>query len=260
MKKVLLLFIAFTLSLLAQPFATVLKLEGKAKVQHTDSISKAKLAVGAEINRGDTLLTYRKTKLVIQLNDKTKIVLDEYVKLKLLSINEYEQNGGKVFYKVTKRKGAKGLKVKTPFAIIGVKGTEFLVTDNNNSKELALNEGLVGVDSPNDKPFEKIDKDKLDASIVQTPGQVQAEFEAYKKELMKQFTEYVKSFDLKPGKKLSFNGNTVYESTQSGSDASEFKDYKSDAGFKAISDELDAEMGKGKESMDDAMNDSFFDN
>jgi hypothetical protein len=259
LKKILLLLLALSLSLFATPFATINKVKGTAKVQHPGSIKKSKVKAGAALAAGDTLLTYRNAKVVLTMKDKTKIVVNEYAKLELLSEDEFSQSGGKVFFKVTKRKSGKGLKVKTPFAIIGVKGTQFVVTDSDKDKSLALNEGLVGVDSPTGDKFAVLDKDKLDAAMGSSgPNAEMAEFEKYKKDLMAEFTEYVKSFDLKPGKKLSFDGKNVTYQSMNDSDNQMFKTFMSDAEFKAVSDELEnmeSEMGSGK----DQFSDKFFD-
>lgn len=257
MKKLLLLLLATIVYAFAAPFAVVNKVEGTAKVQHKGSIKKSKLKTGTTLNQGDTVLTYSSAKVVLTMSDKTKIVVNEYAKLQLLTDDEYVQSGGKVFFKVTKRKGAKGLKVKTPFAIIGVKGTQFVVTDSDKDKSLTLKEGLVGVDNPHDKEFAFLDKDKLDAAIGSSPAGQMAEFEQYKKDLMKEFTEYKKSFDLHPGKKLSFNGNAVSQSSIDSSDNKMFKDFSNDAEFQAISKELE-EMGSGVKTEDELMSDKFF--
>ena len=255
--KIIIMFFLFLFSIQATTLGTVKKIEGKAKLQGQDSMRKKSLEVGKELVAGDTVLTYRQSKVVLELNDKTKIVIDAFAKLTLLSADKFDQDGGKVYYKVTKRKGAKGLNVKTPFAIIGVKGTEFVITDDNNSKALSLNEGLVGVDSPDGKPFAHIDEDKVNAKLG-TPSDVQAEFEAYKKELYAEFAEYVKSFDLKPGKKLVFNGKQVLESTSGIIEQQQFKLYMSDAEFNAISDELEQDVESGSKDSGDAFDDDFF--
>lgn len=257
MKKILLLLLTTVIYAFAAPFATINKVEGTAKVQHKDSIKKSKLKAGSTLNQGDTVLTYRNAKVVLTMSDKTKIVVNEYAKLQLLTHDEYTQSGGKVFFKVTKRKGGKGLKVKTPFAIIGVKGTEFVVTDDDKDKSLSLKEGLVGVDNPSGKEFALLDKEKLDAAIGNMPGGQMAEFEQYKKELMAEFTEYVKSFDLQPGKKLSFDGSSVSQSAIDSADSAEFKDFANDAEFQAISKELE-EMTSGVKTEDELMSDKFF--
>ena len=259
MKKLFLLLFVTALYAFALPLATINKVEGSVKVQHSGSIKKSKLKVGEMLAQGDTVLTYRSAKVVLTMQDKTKIVVNEYAKLQLLSADEFSQSGGKVFFKVTKRKGSKGLKVKTPFAIIGVKGTEFVVTDNKSSKSLALKEGLVGVDSPTDKKFALLDKDKLDAAVSSGgPASEMAEFEKYKKDLMAEFTEYVNSFDLSPGKKLSFNGQNVTQSSMNEGDSEMFKTFISDAEFKEVSDELEQMDGNVK-SEEDLMSDKFFD-
>ncbi|MDH5464214.1 MAG: FecR family protein [Thiovulaceae bacterium] len=258
MKKLFVLIFALTMWLDATTFAVVKKVEGRAKVQTSQSIKKSNLNVGYELKKGDSIITYKTSKVVLLMQDKTKIVLDAYTKLTLLSESDYKQSGGKVFYKVTKRKGAKGLNVTTPFAIIGVKGTEFVIEDNNTTGEVALNEGLIGVDSPDKKPFELIDKDKVDAKMGGSPDEVNAEFEAYKEQLYKEFAEYVSSFDLEPGKKLSFNGKQVLQSSQGKSDQQMFKLYMSDAEFDATVKELESDVTGDLQSEEDAFSDDFF--
>ncbi|KIM09240.1 MAG: hypothetical protein KU28_00980 [Sulfurovum sp. PC08-66] len=256
--KIVALWLVAILIAQANVVGVVKKLEGNAKVQHEHALKQLSIQQGAEVMAGDTLLTYQGSKVVVELADKSSIVVDEYAKLTLLSQDEFTQNGGKVYFKITKRKGATGVKVNTPFAIIGVKGTQFVVTDANSSQSLALNEGLVGVDSPDGSDFEKIDEDKVKKMMAQTPNQVMAEFEAYKKELYKEFAEYTASFDLKAGKKLQFNGKQVLESTMESEDSAQFKLYMSDAEFNAISKELEKSVTGKKMSADEAFSDGFF--
>lgn len=257
MKKIVLLLCTMLVYAFAAPFATINKVKGTAKVQHENSIKKSKLKAGDTLKQGDTLLTYRNAKIVLTMSDKTKIVVNEYAKLQLLSHDEYTQSGGKVFFKVTKRKGGKGLKVKTPFAIIGVKGTQFVVTDSDKDKSLSLKEGLVGVDNPSGEKFALLDKEKLDAALGNSAGGEMAEFEQYKKDLMAEFTEYVKSFDLQAGKRLSFNGSLVSQSAINSADDAEFKDFSNDAEFNALSNELEA-MTSGVKTEKELMSDTFF--
>lgn len=258
MKYFIIAIMIFTASLQATTIGVIKKIEGKAKIQHQTSFKKKRLKAQQRVETGDTVLTYKDSKVVIELTDKTKIVLDSFAKLKLVSLDEYEQNGGKIFFKVTKRKGGKGLKVKTPFAIIGVKGTEFVVTDDNRSKALALNKGLVAVDSPDGKKFQHIDEDKVKGKMPATPKEVNAEFEAYKKEIYKEFSEYKSSFDLHPGKKLNFNGHQVFESSQNSDDQKMFKLYMSDAEFNAISKELEEEVTSKPKNANSAFDSDFF--
>ncbi len=259
MKKIVLSLLMLTGLLFALPFAEVKKVHGNAKIIHKGSIKKIKAKVGMALNQGDSVITYSKAKVVLQLEDKSKIVVDEQARLQLLDHDAYVQSGGKVYYKITKRGKAKGLKVNTPFAIIGVKGTEFVVSDTNATKELALNEGLVGVNSPDGKPFEHVDEDKVKAKLgVQTPSEVNAEFEAYKKALYKEFAEFVKEFDLKPGKKVRFVGKEAIESSQDSSDTETFKTYMSDAEFDAIVKELEHDVTGESKSADELFKDPFF--
>ena len=183
------------------PVATIIKIEGKAKILPVYSIKKHRAKVGEGLLKGDKLITYANTTVLIKLLDKSKIILNENVEMILSSNTAIRQESGEVYYKITKRSKNLGLKVATPFSIIGIKGTEFLVNFENEG-QVALNEGLVGITSPGDD-FELYQESVL-SDFEKYQQQQDAEFEAYKRKTEDQIAAYVQSFDLQANKMLTF--------------------------------------------------------
>jgi len=183
------------------PFAVIVKTEGVVKVLPSESIKKHKAVKEELLFEGDRLITYAGSKVLIELADNSKVVLNEKAELTFLDDKSLEQESGEIYYKITKRVDSKGLKVKTPFSIIGIKGTEFIVNSDGGG-EIALNEGLIGVESLRAE-FE-LHKKKVMADYEAYKSKQMQEFEAYKAALQDEIVTYVKAFDLQPSRLLRF--------------------------------------------------------
>lgn len=184
------------------PVGTIMKIDGKAKILPAMSIKKHRAKVGEGLLKGDRLLTYRDTKVLVKLLDDSKVVLNENVELLFANEDDLEQKSGEVYYKIRSRGKSSGLKVKTPFSIIGIKGTEFLVNFENEG-EIALNEGVIGVASY-DEAFE-LYQQKVEQDFERYQREQEAGFEAYQRRFDEQEARYVKSFELQANKMLRFN-------------------------------------------------------
>jgi hypothetical protein len=199
--KVIILLIGLISFLCANPTATLIKVEGKVKILSKNSIKKHKAKSGDIIYSGDKLISYKGSKAFIKLSDDSKIILNENAELVLLSENRLKQESGEVYYKIKKRYASKGLKVSTPFSIIGIKGTEFIVNSTGN-REIALNKGLLSIESLR-KSFElhvaKVMSEFEAYKLQQAKG-----YEAYLKENVGEDITYVKSVHLQALKVLSF--------------------------------------------------------
>lgn len=187
-----------------QSLGIIVAVNGKANVLSEKSIRKHKAIQGEKLFAGDKLITNAKSKLIMELADGSKVILNESSELILVRFDRMKQDSGEVYYQIKKRVGTKGLKVETSFSIIGIKGTEFIV-DLNEKGEIALNEGLVGIESLHAEfelhrqklmqEYEKYKKEQIDG------------FEAFKS--MEEIVSYVKEFDLEAGKKLSFGSSDL---------------------------------------------------
>ncbi len=184
------------------PIATIVQIEGKAKILPASSIKKHTATVGEGLLEGDKLIAYADTKVLISLLDNSKIILNEGAELLFSSDTHLKHERGEVYYQITQRTKSKGLNVETPFSIIGIKGTEFIVNFEGEG-QIALNEGLVSVTSPG-TDFELYQAKEL-SEFEKYQREQDAAFEAYKRETEDQIAAYVKSFELQANKMLTFS-------------------------------------------------------
>ena len=234
MRLLLLLSVFFLSSLLAVtgsthnhnntkvPVAMLQKMDGLIKILPNNSIKKLKAKAQTAIYAGDMVLTYQKSHAVLELTDGSYVVLDERSSIRFY-VNALEQKSGRVLYDIQKRSAKNALKVKTDFAIIGIKGTTFIVDAQAHAPSIALKEGIVEIRSIRED-FELHRK------------QVFAEFEAYKKRENQEFQAYkeqykksvshVKSFELKQGKVVSFQGKIADENDFNAKSNADFEYFK----------------------------------
>ena len=202
------MFIFSTILSAGEILAKIIKIEGNVKILKSGEIKKKKAVQNISLFKDDMVITGKGSVAVLIFADRSKVVLDEKSKLKIEGISDLKQDGGKVFYSIKKR-GSKGLRVATNFAVIGVKGTKFIVTDDEKSKNVSLKNGLIGVQSLKEE-FELHRKKEMD-EYEAYKAELRGEFEEYKKKMQEEFVEFVKEFDLKPNKTISFDGNKVNE-------------------------------------------------
>ncbi len=207
--KIVFFMVAFFVAIHAATFGEVIKVEGIVKVQHKGSIKKQKVKAGYKIQEGDIISTYRKALAVLKLHDNSKIVLDEKSTISFRSNNEVAQNSGKIYYKITSRSAKNHLKIKTDFAIIGIKGTTFIINNDQNSSYVALKEGLIGIASIKEE-FRLYKKKVLDEYQAYVKKQ-QSEFEKFKQQGQEYVMQITKEFDLHAGNVVAFKGNKAVE-------------------------------------------------
>lgn len=180
----------------------IVTIEGKAKVLSKSSIKKHKAKIGEALFEGDKLITYTQAKVLVELVDSSSVVLNSSSEISFVDSNNLKQEAGEIYYKIKTRKKSQGLKVKTPFSIMGIKGTEFIV-DAKGDGQIALNEGLVGIESLNAN-FE-LHKKKVMEEYEKFKAEQNTAFEEYKAEIQGKVVSYVKAFDLEAGKVLDFS-------------------------------------------------------
>ncbi len=184
------------------PFALISKIEGKAKVLPADSIKKHQAVRGEYLFKGDKLISYADSMVLLELADSSKVVLNENAELTFVDRERLRQGSGEIYYRIKKRVSSKGLKVETPFSIIGIKGTEFIVNSAERG-EIALNEGLIGIEALHAE-FELHKKKVMSEYEAFKSKQIQ-EFEAYKAQRYDEVVSYVKTFELEASKSLHFD-------------------------------------------------------
>jgi len=212
------------------PVGIVSLCKGNVKIKHENSIIKQKVKMGTEIREGDLLSSMLKSAAKIKLRDGSVVVLDQSSSIYFQSLLQAEQKSGTILYRITSRDTKNTLKIKTPFAIIGIKGTTFIVNATDNAS-VSLKEGLLGINSLHQEfyLYRKKLEDEFAAFKAQGDKHIKKqkeEFERYKQQQSEyKKVEIVKSFDLKAGNKISFEGRDVKEKSFSKSEDSEFQHF-----------------------------------
>lgn len=170
--------------------------------------SESKLVQGSDTKLLSTSVvkTSEGSRAYIKLVDGSKIILRENSLIRLNGFSEIGVDRGKVLFSVAKR-SIDVFKVATKIALLGVRGTSFLVDQSNSHDDLAvhLQEGLVRVSST-DKKFEYFKKEQK-SEFERFKEQMNSEFDAYKTAHLKEFREYVKEIDMQAGDVLTISNN-----------------------------------------------------
>ncbi|MDF1879330.1 FecR domain-containing protein [Sulfurimonas sp. SAG-AH-194-C20] len=201
---------------------------GNVKIKPDNSIKKTKVYLGLKIYEGDMIISSKNSSVAIRLVDGSTLVLDELSTLHFSSLYGAEQEKGKILYKITSRNAKNSLKITTPFAVIGIKGTTFIVNATKTSSVL-LKEGLIGIQSIH-KEFElyrKNEQKKFDDFREKQEAAKEIEMNAFEKFKNTQYQVQkpikTKEFHLESGHSVSFNGSKVQESTFEDSDDASFE-------------------------------------
>ena len=217
------LMAVFTTLSASSVVGVIVKVEGMVKVKGEGSIKSGNVAVGTEIKKGDLLTSAKSSNAVFKLVDSSMLVLDANSAIMFLEGSNIEQKIGKVYYKITSRDAGNSIKVKTPFAIIGIKGTTFVVDATENAS-VALKEGLIGVTSIKEE-FELYRKG-VQKQFDDFVNQKEADFKKFKDEQTKGVAEITKEFDLQAGNSISFSKNVVNEKAISKENNEEFSRFE----------------------------------
>ena len=173
-------------------------------------------ALGKEISTGSEIITEGNQKLAMKTTAGDIIVVDANSRLVIKKPSLLNQLFGKIYFLFASRLDNK-VEVQTATAVIGIRGTNFLLTTSNNGGTdlISLENGKLNIDSPDDTLF-KIYKEKEINEFDQFKEETQAglkkidtEFESFKEELDREFVEYKSSIELSAGKTLKIVGRDL---------------------------------------------------
>ncbi len=156
----------------------------------------------------DIVRTKRRSYAIINFIDKSKVFLDENSRLivedYIPSKTRLYVSTGKVIYKIYKRvKGT--FEVKTPTALIGVKGTEFLTFVKHGITIVIVKKGVVEVFNP-EFPQVKIKLTKGTATVIKPkeppkkPVKISSVEKFFKEKVEKFEKKEIKEYEKKEGK------------------------------------------------------------
>jgi len=146
----------------------VVDVSGKVVIMHLDETSGYNVMKNMSVYRGDTLITGSDSKVVIRLNDDSQISQGEISRIQLNQVvyspkqqsrNAFiHMSSGSARFSVQKLKSYKNrrFRVKTATALIGVRGSDFVIQVKQDLTEVAAFEdtelALIGLDIPDIPP------------------------------------------------------------------------------------------------------------
>ena len=223
--KILFSVLFFMSFIYATPIATIEKIVGKVKVLKSDQIRASKAKLHQKLYKDDLLITYKNAMTTIKLDDKSLITLDQKTKLRVQDVKKLKHESGKVFFNI-ETQGKNKIEIATNFATIGVKGTMFIISDNQELQSVSLKSGLISVSALEGKfEIHKTKAKKLSEYEKYRLAQ-SYDFEQYKEKIQNEFIEYKKEFDLYENTMISFNKNIVNEKMLDEKSKKEFKQFE----------------------------------
>jgi len=172
----------------AAPVGTFTKIEGSVDILRAGAIDAVAVRVGEPVSMGDAIRTKRNSRAEVQFNDESVIQLASESRIKIdqysFSSGNVREKGflslfrGKVRAIVAKLKTAvvpvsrtdSGFNIKTPTAIAGVKGTDFIVYYERGISGTIFLEGQGFVYNP-DQPTRIVSIQGGQATFVMGGGQ-----------------------------------------------------------------------------------------
>ena len=175
---------------------TVTSLKGGARIFTKGVVSVQDATSSSKLDVGQTIKTRLNSEVGVMFIDKTKVLVGPNSFLEILDVKKLSIGGTKVLFKVSRQSDFKGLTIVTPTAIIGVRGTTFLVHSEGKNTSIFLKEGEISVASP-------------EGRFKNYLASTEQEFQEYKEGLQKEYEQYIAEFTMKAGMAVSIHGDEV---------------------------------------------------
>lgn len=219
-----------------EPRGKVLRVSGDVEAINAKGEKRVIKNADEPLNEMDTIVTKKDARIVVRFNDGALSVLDEKSRLRVEKTSWFSYLGGKVYFTFKKVFGEDRRMVKTRAATIGVRGTTFIISENNeqNGESVALKEGLLQIVS-NGPAFEIHKKRILDEfeqfklEQQKQKQQLQDDFDQYKQQTMREFVEYRREFTLRPNRVINLSGYRVDEVQMTATDQADFESFETEA-------------------------------
>lgn len=210
--------------------ASITSLTGTVTLKRGDSEKSFIPEIGYKLNEDDRVVVGGSSLVVISYNDKSKVMVKEDSSFTVRYTESSYLSKGRAFFRILKT-FARKLKndpykftVGVNNAVVGVKGTTFLVENRDGVASVYLKEGVVNVESISGD-FERHTSKQLE-EYEDFKNKVESDFDEYKSKMDKEFVEYVKSFDMKSYAAVSISGSLVKDEPFTDVIKSEFEDFE----------------------------------
>ncbi|KJS85814.1 MAG: hypothetical protein JM58_07725 [Peptococcaceae bacterium BICA1-8] len=138
--------------------AKIKELKGEVLVKKIGGEKTFNAFNGMSLVQGDSIITKEGASVIIEVDDETNITIDENTQINIneLSQDNTKQNkktnfylsAGQVWSSIKKKlNSGSDFLIRTPTALMGVRGTEFVVGYNQNGTTTSVLEGTVSVSS-----------------------------------------------------------------------------------------------------------------
>jgi len=215
MKKFFILFILLSLSFAQEKAGELVKKQGRVKI-YKDSALTGQLVtqVPVDLHVKDILKTDYASMAFVKLLGYNKLVLMENSILYIEGIDRLNFEEGRAVFQIRKRGESEGLKVRVRSVIIGVKGTRFLVSSEEDRIGIFLKDGYLTVrkmigEFIRYRKREEEEYEEFKKEIEEGIRREREEYEEFKRETEREFREFVKEFELRPGQAVLIDGSEV---------------------------------------------------
>lgn len=216
--NVLFIILVFaSLAVANQVAGTIEKFDGRVIVYKPGAVRGIPASGALPLSKGDAVRTFKNSNAYIKFADGSKIVVTENSILNIKDIQTVNLRDGKVVFAIQKQENKEGVKIATKTAIIGVKGTQFLVNVAKGEVDVVLKEGKINVKAIKGdfKRYLKAEEEDFNKFVTET----REDYEEYKKKVGEEFVEFVKEFTMEGSMAVSIRGNEV-------KDIQDFKEFE----------------------------------
>lgn len=200
--------------------AVIEKAEGKFQFTPANSTFPLRqVTLPQSMCLGDQVQTLNQAQLLIKHADG-ELVLAADSRLELTATAQVRLAEGTALFKIYQRQGTKFI-AQTPLIVIGVKGTEFLLSSQAEREDIALFSGAVEVARQDEQPMAYFEAKPVAAMSFQEfqvyqnrafsdyKSSLQQAFSDYKQQQMAEFKAYVTQVNLTGGHQLTVNTNAA---------------------------------------------------
>lgn len=180
-----------------QPLAELVRTNGIVKVQlHGAAMPLSKLALPHPLCKGDQVFTLKNATAKLEYN-AGELVLTEQSKVLIDNKTTIKLEQGSALFEVTKRDKKQAFQAHTPLVVIGVKGTQFLLSSTEQTTQVALVRGLIDVARQDQQKIAHFSAKPLsDMSFAEYQQQQQSQLQSYSQQLHQNFAEYKAQMEL----------------------------------------------------------------
>lgn len=196
----------------------IVKAEGTVATRDSSGEQERAVAAKSVLLPKNVLTTGSNGRAVVRMGPAGIVVLGNNSKIEIDNSKSHagflRQITGTIYYATNRIEGNQKLEVHTQKAIVGIRGTRFLIVDLPGRNEIDVRKGVLSVTSPEGE-FEihrKAEQEEFEAYKQEGKVAIEKEkkaFDEYQEKIQREFVEYKRQFSLGANRMASFNGEYV---------------------------------------------------